>query len=332
MRKISAFRIPFFAAAMLAAFLAGCGKEAIPAGTATPSPFAAAAATPSPSADISEEAPPAPIAPFKGFSGTLLLSIIETGHAHLFAYVPGPRPLTRLTNGAWDDITPAISPDGQRIAFASNRTGYWDLYILDLASGQTRQITNTPTYEGAPSWSPDGAWLAAETMQNGNLEIAVFSTENLEAPPIPLTSNPAADYAPAWAPQGRQIAFVSTRDGGSDIFLADLDRSGEERYTNLTHTPQLIEDHPVWSKDGKRLLWSVNSFDAESPNGIYLWDSEHPARLPRWIGSGNWAAWNPENNALAVSLEYPNENFLTAYTPQGELLLQPLPLSGIYGG
>ena len=52
--------------------------------------------------------------------------------------------------------TPPCSPDGTRLAFASNRDGDWDLYWMDLATGEVTQLTDTPEYDAAPSWSPDG--------------------------------------------------------------------------------------------------------------------------------------------------------------------------------
>ena len=83
----------------------------------------------------------------------------------------------RLTAGDWQDLAPALSPDGKMLAFASNRGGYWDLYALSLADGQTLQLTDTPEYEGNPSWSPDNRWLAYEAYvpdeTGGNLEIFV---------------------------------------------------------------------------------------------------------------------------------------------------------------
>src|SRR5690606_2550070 len=91
---------------------------------------------------------------------TILFSFVEDGYAHLFAYIPGQMPITRLTNGAWDDIAPAASPDGKQVAFASNRNGFWDLYLMDLSSGEVTQLTDTPEYEGAPTWSPDSTFLA----------------------------------------------------------------------------------------------------------------------------------------------------------------------------
>ena len=49
----------------------------------------------------------------------------------------------------------------------------WDLYLLDLTSGDTSQLTDTPDYEGAPTWSPDGAFMAFEAYVDDNLEIVV---------------------------------------------------------------------------------------------------------------------------------------------------------------
>src|SRR5215211_1702061 len=102
-----------------------------------------------------------PVVP-KNAQEIVIFSFEEDGYAHLFMYVPEKLTLKRVTSGDWDDITPAASPDGERIAFASNRSGFWDLYLLDLESGDVTQLTNTPAYEGAPTWSPDGTFMAFE--------------------------------------------------------------------------------------------------------------------------------------------------------------------------
>ncbi len=69
---------------------------------------------------------------------------------------------------------PSLSPDGKQVAFASNRSGYWDIYILTLATGEVRQVTDTPEYDSAPTWSPDNQWLAYETYDGNDLEIAAI--------------------------------------------------------------------------------------------------------------------------------------------------------------
>ena len=73
----------------------------------------------------------------------VIFSFEEDGYAHLFAYIPDKLPLTRLTSGDWDDITPSAGPDGEKIAFASNRNGFWDLYLLALASNDITPVSYT---------------------------------------------------------------------------------------------------------------------------------------------------------------------------------------------
>jgi TolB protein len=75
---------------------------------------------------------------------------------------------------------------------------------MDLATGNLMQVTNSPQYDSAPSWSPDGQWLAFETYLNDNLEIAIVNVASGEI--IPLDQNPASDHSPClgsrWTQRG----------------------------------------------------------------------------------------------------------------------------------
>ena len=257
----------------------------------------------------------------------VLLAMEENGFAHLFLYLPLQLPLTRLTYGNWDDIDPALSPDGQMVAFASNRDGQWDLYVLELLTGETHRLTATPEYEASPSWSPDNQWLACERYQDENLEIAIVSLVNKEQEIIYLTQEPASDHSPAWAPDGRHVAYVSNRAGDSDIWLADLDKTGEDRIQNLSRTPGATESQPVWTLDGHFLAWATSAQNI-SYSGIYVWDAIQPERAAVWIGEGDLPAWNSDGDKLTAILHTPNQEYLTTYALEGDLLLQPVPLPG----
>lgn len=259
----------------------------------------------------------------------IVLSMEENGFAHLFVTIPGVLELTRITAGPWNDITPSLSPDGSRLAFASNRDGFYDIYLLDLQTGGIQRLTETPEYDASPTWSPDLAWIAYETYVQDNLEIALLSLSDPTQNRVLLTNDPAADHSPAWAPSGRQIAFISNRTGDSEVWLADLDRTDSGRFTNLSHSPQSAEKHPAWSADGSHLTWASES-QTMGYSGIYFWDTARPDRPASWIGDGDWPAWNARGDQIVALLDGPNQEYLTSYTTDGRLLLAPFPLPG-YG-
>jgi TolB protein len=306
--------------------------------TASPTVQLTDTSTPNPAT-----ASPQPLATLTLNQGLIILAMDEGGDTHLFAYQPEeigagqPLPLTRLTYGPWDDITPAISPDGQAVAFSSNRSGYWDIYLLELNTGNITRLTDTLEYEASPSWSPDNKWLVYEAYNKDNLEVWIQSIASAEET-FQLTDNPAADFSPAWSPDGRRIAFVSNRSGENDIWLADLDKSEEMQFQNLSRNPTGEDTHPAWSPDGQSLVW-VGELD-----GLHqLFMMEHPsssetnitptAVQQQHLGSGDWPVWSTDGEIILTSLEAPNRVYLTAYRPQYPgLVLPTLELPGALRG
>lgn len=300
--------------------LFGCSQpsEGIPTAQNSPEPLLESTSTP---AGIR----------YGGEDNLVFLSIEENGYAHLFVYQPQDLPLTRITSGEWNDITPALSPDRTQLAFASDRQGFWDLYVMDLKTGNSTQITDSPEYDSAPSWSPDGQWLVFETYVNENLEISVVSVEDRSLAVIPLTQDPASDHSPVWAPDGRHVAFISNRGGDSDVWLASLDLAGDERYQNLSNTPFASETFPLWNYDGSQLLWTSSS-QTVGYSGLYIWDATDPNRTARWVGDGIMGAWDETAQKIIAVVSAPNQYYLTSYDVHGNLLLPPTPLGGSVRG
>ena len=252
-----------------------------------------------------------------------IFSFEEDGYAHLFGYIPGKLPLTRITSGDWDDISPAPSPNGKKIAFISNRNGYWDIYQLELSSGEITQLTNTPQYEGSPTFSPDGSFIAFESYTEDDFDILVGPADDPQEDAVRLAATSASEHSPAWAPDGRHIAFVS--DG--DIILADLDKTDSNRFQNLSNTELAAESHPVWSPDGAKLAWASLATSL-GRSGIYVWDSAK--QIPAaWIGDGDYPAWNSRGDQIMTTLVAPNNTYFTIYSSDGQLLqpLEPFPMA-----
>ncbi len=295
----------------------------------------AASATPTSTLSLSSEKPGTWKETFGVLQNSLaILALEENGYSQLFAYQPAQSPFIRLTSGKWDDIHPALNPAGDNLAFASNRGGWWDLYLLDLHSGNLTQITNTPEYDGAPAWSPDGRWLAYESYHgdSSGLDIFIRALDGAQEP-IQLTDHPGADYEPSWSPLGRLVAFVSTRSGENEIWVADLDQA-DDRFTNVSRNNHQIETYPAWSPDGTQLVWS-----AIGPSGIHELHLASPGssasfeNKSRVVGSGDQAAWSPGGNALLTILSTPNQEFLTGYgVPEKAITLPPVYLNGTANG
>ena len=105
----------------------------------------------------------------------------------------------RLTEGDASNLGPAWSPDGQQIAFLSNRNGNYEVYIMDHSGRNPRNLTNTPDFEEKyVAWSPDGNWLAFTRDLNGNDEVFVMTIDGEHVTRV--TQNSAADWDPIWIP------------------------------------------------------------------------------------------------------------------------------------
>ena len=276
-----------------------------PADTLTASPLPSATATPAAPITLAD---PIDLEANLNREGLLVLAMRDGLYSHLFAYHPLYLPLTHITDTPWDDITPAISPDGTRLAFSSRANGYWDLYIINLVTGERTRLTDTPDYEASPSWSPDSQWLVYERFNGVNSDIYLLQLDGAQEP-IQLTTDPAMDHSPAWAQQGRQIAFTSTRSGDEDIWLADLDNV-DDRFVNLSANARARDRSPVWSRDGSRLAWTAES---DGNRQLMVWSAAAPGQPAYPAGEGDVPLWSPDNSLLFSEVRLANESGLAAY-------------------
>ncbi|MFQ6041507.1 MAG: DPP IV N-terminal domain-containing protein [Candidatus Poribacteria bacterium] len=154
-----------------------------------------------------------------------------------------------ITGPPSTDMTPCWSPDGDKMAFSSNRQGNnLEIYTMDVdlvnpnpdnIVGLNR-LTKDKKVDREPNWSPDGKKIAFSTNRDGNWEIYVMDTkgENL----VNLTNDPAKDQSSCWSPDGKKIAFSTNRDGNWEIYVMDADGANP---VNLTNNPAK-DLQPVW--------------------------------------------------------------------------------------
>ena len=100
------------------------------------------------------------------------------------------------------------SPNSHQLAFIGTGQGQSDLYVIDVQTGERRQLTGTPEREDYPSWSPDGQRIAFSTKYRNQFDIKIYDlTKDVAHTAI---SSPTDDLWPQWLPEGNKLLFVST--------------------------------------------------------------------------------------------------------------------------
>jgi len=137
----------------------------------------------------------------------------------------------RVTSTTKEDIFPHYSPDGKRIAFQSDRSGVFEIWVCDGDGSNARQVTAFGTgMSGSPRWSPDGRTIVFDSSVEKNWDIWAIRAEG--GSPVRLTRNPAEDVIPKWSRRGDWIYFASTRTGRYEIWKMRADGSSETQVTS----------------------------------------------------------------------------------------------------
>ncbi len=125
----------------------------------------------------------------------------------------------KLISSPKPDVGPQFSPDGKKIAFASARSGSWEIWFCNQDGSNPVQLTSFGgPYTGSPRWSPDGRFLAFDSRREGNADIFVISAEGGRA--RRLTTERSDDVWPSWSRDGGWIYFASNRSGQWEVWKA----------------------------------------------------------------------------------------------------------------
>ena len=164
---------------------------------------------------------------------------------------PGPNARDRtaapikLIQSTRNDGSPRYSPDGKKIAFASDRTGGTEVWVCDSEGHNEVQLTKFGGHAGAPRWSPDGKQIVLDARPEGSSDIYVVGAGG--GSPRRLTNEPSADILPVWSTDGRWIYFGSDRSGEWRLWrISPAGGPAEQISKDLAYGPVATDEQFVY--------------------------------------------------------------------------------------
>ncbi len=205
-------------------------------------------------------------------------------------------------------LTPSPTPLGGgfgQVAFASDRTGVPQIYLINQDGSDLHPVTNLPEGACQPSWSPDGEKLVfvspcardTDLYRDSSLYFANADGSDVTA----VKTVPGGDFEPAWSPDGDRLAFTSLRDGVKDIYVLVLDGMQTTRLTTSTIVTE-ENSQPTWSPFGNQL-----AFVKQRVGAMQIWTMTDVGQNPvQMVRSGQQLmdfdpVWSPNGESIWFS-------------------------------
>lgn len=259
--------------------------------------------------------------------GTIAFTVSRSGFGEIWLMGSDGRNRVRLTDPGSPEVdasgstSPAWSPDGRQIAFASSGEaavedqGDIEIYVMSADGANRRRLTHDHIHDATPTWSPDGQRIAfahtpgvgTESADGVIVVMNADGTGRVEITRHPDSRDVIFDSHPTWSPDGTRIAFTRATFTSSvqphvAIYMIDPNSGGERL---------LIEDatEPAWSPDGSRIVFTSirdrygeTCFHECSPSGeIYVAraDGTDPRRLTTSQADDRSPSWAPDGRNIA---------------------------------
>ncbi len=198
----------------------------------------------------------------------------------------------QLTQDSALGYCPKFSPDGTKIAYSSDKSGYRDTYVIDLNSKKRSVVAQFPGQNTGAAFSPDGSTLALSLSKFGNPEICTLPASG--GSPTRLTQTRGTDCSPTWSPDGTKIAYVSDERGSPGLYLIPATGGQPEKL----NTESSYTTEPDWSPDGKKIAYSITSGGGQI--GVYDIDSKKARIVSRGSGLES-PSWTRNSRHLVCS-------------------------------
>jgi TolB protein len=215
----------------------------------------------------------------------------RTGHKEIYTCDYDGANVLQLTHDGAISVSPALSPDGRRLAYTGYQSGYADIYLIELSSGSRNRIIKFPGTNSGAAFSPDGGHIACTLSKDGNPEIYVTGLSGDS--PRRLTHSRGVESSPTWSPNGSEIIYSSDEKGSPQLYrISSWGGAGRFLSTGYGYNTQ-----PNWSPDGKRV-----AFNVRSGGGFQIATMDLDSGVTRIaIQEGENPCWGPDSRHIVFA-------------------------------
>lgn len=146
----------------------------------------------------------------------------------------------RLVNSEFSYWVPRWSPDGGKIAYASDEDGESEVYVMDKDGSNIKQLTDNAGFDGYPNWSPDGRTILFVSDRGGSWDLYLMNVDGSDQ--TPLTTATTNEFQASWSPDGKWIVYVSDEDGDYEVYIMDSHGENQQKLTDNNSKDSM----PVW--------------------------------------------------------------------------------------